>query len=1286
MADAEPKIIRDQQFNSGLIDTGTWTVTRKGVDAKNNNNTPKYPADEDHPNGPTVDGATLKVSGLHLKYYGAVVTSELGSIYREDGTEGTIIFDNNSLEALEVQDTSGNFYFLGAGAAISNYGGYRLNNFAFTNNTITYTGDTTNTGKIYGGALANMYDDDNIQQLNNNGDLVNTHPFKTQHRLENVTFTSNTASSTNANVIACGGAFANLGYTQYVKDATFTGNSADLGGALYNDSTYILNLLGTFTFNGNTATEGGAIYNTAGSTVQFQDTLTLQTSSDTIANYGALVWNLDGIDVTATLNGYSYITNNGTLEILVDPTMSSSYTLATGVEDGEGTLADAKKTFVLTGHNNERLDISIGETKKYGIYQYTLTLKDTDEIAGNNNAELVLTLVCDSTFQVTSDNSPFEVTEKTLWENNTNGAIHVLESGVLKQDLSSTEVTFSGNSRANDNGGALFNSGSVTLTNATFVNNTVIDGPGGNAKWGGGAISNNINATLVVSNSTFDNNKVTIGGNSAGGAVINWGNATFENCTFTNQASDQNQKGSAVYNNTPYPTDYAAGNGQITFTECTFTGNNSSNGNGEGLVNDDGGYMVFTDCTFTNNSNCLAISSNGTIHFHGTNTFEGNTKNVLNNYGNSTDGYRLKGQILFDGVINLNTDLDILHNQWGYIFWDLSTTDHSATINGYKRVDNNKYAGITETRWVAQHGLYIQLDSATANQEAKYVLGTDCETTLAESKQYYILTPGLKGDASNKTLSMNLQDGSVCLHADDYDNAVFKAYQGGMARVVLNDDTHELELWTKKVSAFFVNNTWTADSTEQVRYAGAPYEARVNTDLILFNGFAGAKAQATHADDVVAVAGGTFDSDLYGDGVKLDFIGTATGTDVNTVRQVIAGSQNAASTSGNFLKVSKNLSATALIGGDKFLNTYTQSSALERNNVNDKITIGTDSSLNTTWLVGGSFLYSADAGANGYSFADGTGAGSTITVAGEADVTAKNVVGGSVVGGTSGKSFLTDDSTTNLVLNAGTYTKVYGAGYLQKSELAGLTKTGDVNITINGGTYTHIYGGIGASKLSYLSAATMTGNVNITVNATSAISVVSIFGGNNGNGSTTKTTKATITFTGNGSNLTFSKDNGIIGGSHATDVETAKNLAGSNNSLVFAGFNGNFAAPNVQDFNAVKVINLQQGTDPHVETGSAVTFTKELDLKDVSDWTFESGCSLTWQNGTNDFTGDTLNFNGFSSLEVNQSVAVFIGSADTLTGWDATTTSVNFDGVAAADQSKFSLTSSDNKLFVTRLA
>lgn len=1256
------------------IQAGTYTVTTKGTDL---------------------------FKGVSLEHFGALVNTD--SKWLNYANSNHVIFRNNEISAVAVDGT-----YMGAGAGLCNYGNLKVKNLDFDGNAITVADGETASGYIYGGALANMTSTQNNSIM----------------QLTSVTFTSNSAVSNNANVIGCGGAIANFAKANssdkvFIDGATYTGNSADKGGAIYNGSTAMsLILKGTQTFNGNTATvAGGAIYNATGSTIDLQGTINLQTSTDTIVNDGTFAWNMGVVNnsnISApVLNGMNLLTNNGTFQIIIDDTIKEgTYAIATGVEEDLATITD-KNTFALTGVGNTTQTLTVDAAPvAYGTYIYTLYAIDTDSDATNNNANLWLTVTTGAIKQVESWTTYQVNSERTTWENGTGGALHIMPGATVKQDNSATKVVFQNNSVTGQEGGAIDNYGSLTLTNAEFNGNLVTRVEGSTLK-GGGAIVNQTGATLNVSNSLFNGNRVNgvgSGDNHEGGAILNYGKATLDNCTFEGHqcdGTDGKMKGSVIFNNGALSTT----NGVMTISNTTFTNNNVVYSNRNGLVNNaNAGKIIFTDCEFIDNIGSLGIcNSQSEVVFHGTNTFQGNTVGAIDTFGYSGGDYAPHGRVMFDGILNLGDGTpatikddngeDVLKIQNGILFWDLSTEGHSATINGYDRVTNVNAAPTTvktqtwnnNTYDVAQsNGLYIQLDAETAQEAAKYVLATNCGGSIDAKKQNYILTTGyVMNDSPNSKPYLYpyaLQSGSVCLTV----NGSNLAYQGGMARVVYDAEFDELQLWTNKTPAYLVNSGWEDGADVETEYKNVAYAGAVNDSKVLFDNVSGAITEAAVGDAVAFMGGSYKTADIYGQSRHLDFAGS----DIEA-GQVIGGKKNGASEADNRVAVSKDLTATALIGGDKFMSTYTKASALDRNGVNDAIVISGDGTVTTSFLVGGSFLYSVDGtGDTDYSISNST---SSINVEAGAAITARTVVGGSIVGGKSGDSNglsdLTDSSTTNLVLNGGTYTKIFGAGYIQNSSEATLTKEGNVNITINGGSYTHIYGGIGASKISYLAQATMTGEVNITVNANSAISVTSIFGGNSGYGSDTKTTNATITFTGNGSNLTFDSTVGIISGGHATEDDDYKQSS-ENTSLVFAGFTGNFNALNVRDFNSISVVS-GVGEDllgNIVDVCSLVTFTKELDLSDVKVWNFEAGSALTWENGDNDFAEDTLNFNGFSSLEKDEYVEVFMGSADTLSGWDDSSTVVKFDGAAASfansawSTDKFSLSLDGNNLIVTRIA
>jgi hypothetical protein len=126
------------------------------------------------------------------------------------------------------------------------------------------------------------------------------------------------------------------------------------------------------------------------------------------------------------------------------------------------------------------------------------------------------------------------------------------------------QVFFSGLTVANgngSNGGAILNSGTLTITTSTFTGNST---PGSY----GGAIENS--GTLAISNSTFSGNSCGNTG-GAGGALYDTGTLTVSNSTFVGNSS-ANGGGVAVFGGTAtiansiFAHNTSASNGAAVFT------------------------------------------------------------------------------------------------------------------------------------------------------------------------------------------------------------------------------------------------------------------------------------------------------------------------------------------------------------------------------------------------------------------------------------------------------------------------------------------------------------------------------------------------------------------------------------------------------------------------------------------------------------------------------------------------------------------------------------------------
>ena len=170
------------------------------------------------------------------------------------------------------------------------------------------------------------------------------------------------------------------------------------------------------------------------------------------------------------------------------------------------------------------------------------------------------------------------------------------------------------NNTATSSGGAVYNSGTLSIEGSSFEENKA-ERSGG--KGDGGAIYNN--GTLTVEGSSFVNNNAGKGEiwqeEGQGGAIYNSSNATITNSTFTGNHA---RYGGAIYN---------AANANIT-VGGTFTNNTAQNGGA--IKNDQGTVTIGQGSTFENNSTTRydggAINNyDGTINIEDNVTFKNNT-------------------------------------------------------------------------------------------------------------------------------------------------------------------------------------------------------------------------------------------------------------------------------------------------------------------------------------------------------------------------------------------------------------------------------------------------------------------------------------------------------------------------------------------------------------------------------------------------------------------------------------------------------------------------------------
>ena len=198
-------------------------------------------------------------------------------------------------------------------------------------------------------------------------------------------------------------------------------------------------------------------------------------------------------------------------------------------------------------------------------------------------------------------------------------------------NLGTLDVVFStltNNSAGNGDGGGIFNGagGQLTVDRSSLYGNIDLSGDGG------GGIFNGFGATLTVSNSTFVNNSAQSGdgggilnsntmweagsifsGNSAkggGGGISNPGTLTLADATLLGNSAKQggggiSNLGTLTLTNATLSAnsaDFAGGvynEGKLTVTNSTFSGNSAVVAGG-GIVNS--GELTVTNCTLAGNS------------------------------------------------------------------------------------------------------------------------------------------------------------------------------------------------------------------------------------------------------------------------------------------------------------------------------------------------------------------------------------------------------------------------------------------------------------------------------------------------------------------------------------------------------------------------------------------------------------------------------------------------------------------------------------------------------------
>lgn len=409
--------------------------------------------------------------------------------------------------------------------------------------------------------------------------------------LQDITLSDGSSTDTTA------GAIYNQG-TLSITNSTLQGNSASgQGGAIYNASGSVT--ISDTDFDTNTATdEGGAIYN-AGTLV-----ITGGTFDQNDADDGGAIYN--DTDGSASISNVTFQGNSATW----GGAIQNYYATATVIDS--------------TFSNN-------GESTVGGaIYSRESTLEVTGSAFNGNQSSCGGGAIAKQNGTLAVGSSTFHNNVATASDGPAcSGGAGILNSG---DALTVADSTFSGNT-ASVGGGGIYNvtSGTVTIINSTFNNNTATDsadGGGaiahingtmtiidstltGNTGAVGGAVDVN-GGTLDIINSTLANNSTTTTSSGLGGALINYdGTVTLTASTFSDNSAGA---GGAIYNlammDLAYSTisgsmseDLGGGiysSGALNVSDSTIS-DNQSDGRGGGIYTL-GRPLTITNSTLSNNS------------------------------------------------------------------------------------------------------------------------------------------------------------------------------------------------------------------------------------------------------------------------------------------------------------------------------------------------------------------------------------------------------------------------------------------------------------------------------------------------------------------------------------------------------------------------------------------------------------------------------------------------------------------------------------------------------------
>ncbi len=428
-----------------------------------------------------------------------------------------------------------------------------------------------------------------------------------------------------------------------------------------------------------TCTGAGESNGSTGETLNGSGVATCTTTTLTTASHSiTATYTGDGsANGSATFNG----STSNTVTQVVNPACTAAVTVINPNDTGAGSLRQAIADVCDGGAITFSSNTIGGATNFYDGNPHTISLLDasgellvnkTVTITGSGSS--VLTVKRDNT--ATTQFRVFEIA----------AAKTVTISGMT---ISNGHAADGVGALAGDNGGAILNNGTLTLTTVSVTGSSAGTGgagggaPGGNGGNGGG-IYNSTTGTLTISNSTISGDQTGAGGTGtpagtggSGGGVYNEGALLISGSTVSGNSG---AAGGGV----------ASAAGSVTLVNSTLYGNFVT-GNGGGLLNSGTSNATLTSVTVTANrcdSDGDSVGEGGGVIQTGGGTFTLNNTIVAGNFKGMAVGVKQAETVTVSGSANVNGNILVrvtaagMNNSPKDVHVAVSNGDSAATVAG----------------------------------------------------------------------------------------------------------------------------------------------------------------------------------------------------------------------------------------------------------------------------------------------------------------------------------------------------------------------------------------------------------------------------------------------------------------------------------------------------------------------------------------------------------------------------------------------------------------------------